>query len=310
MSKKKSSFLSRLGKNITENPLLYILVLPGVIYYLIFNYVPMYGISIAFKDFTMGKGIFNSEWIGLQHFRVLFGSSQFSSIFMNSIILSLYRLFWGFPTPIFLSIILSECMNLKVRKISQTIIYLPHFLSWVVVCGIVTIFLSPTAEGPINYVITSLGGKPINFMMHAKYFRTIVVISEIWKEAGWGTIVYLAAISTIDPTYYEAAIIDGANRMRQIWHITLPSIRSTMVVLLILRMGSIMGNSFEQVFLLQNALTYSVSDIIETFTYRVGLREGRHGFAAAVGLFQSVIGMMMIVLTNTIAKKVQGSGLW
>lgn len=300
----------KIKKNIRENPLLYLLILPGLAYYILFHYVPMYGIVIAFKNFTMGKGIANSPWIGLKNFEYLMQSPQFLEVFKNSILLSVYRLVWGFPVPVILAIMLSEVRSMRFKKLTQTIVYLPHFISWVVICGIVTIFLSPSVEGPVNYVVRALGGESINFLIEPKYFRTIIIVSETWKEAGWGMIVYLAAISNIDPTYYEAAIMDGASRMRQIWHITVPFVMSTVIVVLILRMGYILSNGFEQVFLLQNSLTYSVSDVFETYTYRVGLLEGRFGFSTAVGLFQSTVGMVLIIITNSLSKKVQGSGLW
>jgi putative aldouronate transport system permease protein len=303
-------FLLQLKKNIVENPLLYLLILPGFIYFIIFHYIPIYGIVIAFKKFTMGMSIAASPWVGWENFNFLFHSPQFWSVFKNSILLSVYRLLWGFPVPLILAILLSEARSMRFRRITQTIVYLPHFISWVVICGIVSIFLSPSMEGTINFLINSLGGKSINFLIEPKYFRTIIIISEIWKEAGWGMIVYLAAISNIDPTYYEAAIVDGATRMRQIWHITIPFVMGTVIVVLILRMGYILSNGFEQVFLLQNSLTYSVSDIFETYTYRVGLREGRFAFSTAVGLFQSTVGMILILITNTLSKKVNGNGLW
>ena len=296
--------------NIMANPLLYVMILPGVIYFAIFNYVPMYGVIIAFKNFKVAKGIIGSEWIGLQNFRDLFQSAQFYNVFKNSVFLSFLRLFWGFPVPIVLALLLNEVKSGWMRRTTQTIVYLPHFISWVVICGIVSSFLSPSLEGPVNFIIRAFGGKTINFLIEPGYFRTIVIGSEIWKEAGWGAIVYLAAISGIDPSLYEAAIVDGANRLRQIWHITLPSIVLTVIVILILRMGHILNNGFEQVFLLQNPLTYGVSDVFETYTYRVGLLQGRFSFSTAVGIFQSIVGMVLIFISNRVSRKYSGGGLW
>lgn len=293
-----------------KNPLLYLLVLPGVIYLVIFHYIPMYGVVIAFKDFSVTKGIWDSPWVGLENFFYLFKSKDFYNIFKNSVLISLYRLLWGFPAPIILALLLNEIRSISFKRLSQTLIYIPHFISWVVIAGIVVNLLSPSAEGMVNYVISSFGYPPINFLLEPKYFRSIVVISEIWKEAGWGTIIYLAAISGIDVFLYESAIIDGANRLKQVWYITLPGIASTVVVLLILRMGHILNNGFEQIFLLYNPLTYQVADVFETFTYRVGLLEGRFSFATAVGIFQSIIGLVLILITNNLSRKYKGSGLW
>ncbi|AEE95923.1 ABC transporter permease [Mahella australiensis] len=293
-----------------QNKWLYILLIPGMAFFIIFNYIPMYGIVIAFKDFDVVKGIGASPWIGLENFRYLFKSQDFYEVFRNSLLISLYRLIWGFPAPILLAIMLNEVKNITFKRTVQTIVYLPHFISWVVIAGIVFNFLSPS-NGIINYIITEVfGGKAIPFLQKPEYFRSIIVISDIWKETGWGTIIYLAAMAGIDPELYEAAIMDGASRMQRIRYITLPGIIGTITVLFILRMGSVLRNGFEQIFLLYNPLVYEVADVFETYTYRVGLLEGRFSYSTAVGIFQSVIGLILILTTNKLAKKYGEGGLW
>ncbi|MCL6459791.1 MAG: ABC transporter permease subunit, partial [Gorillibacterium sp.] len=273
-----------------------------------FKYIPIFGIVIAFQDFSLVRGIFGSKWIGLDNFAYLLHSRGFYVVLRNTLILSLYQLIWSFPAPIILAIMLNEVRSLAFKKISQTVLYLPHFISWVVLAGMIINFLSPST-GPINHIVTSLGYEPIPFLLKPEYFRTILVSAEVWKGVGWGTIIYLAAMTGIDPTLYEAAKMDGANRMRQILHITLPGIAGTIVILLVLRMGSILDNGFEQVFLLYNPSTYEVADVIETYTYRIGLIDGRLSFSAAVGLFKAVIGFILILASNRIAKMF-GQNIW
>ncbi|TVQ17059.1 MAG: sugar ABC transporter permease [Spirochaetaceae bacterium] len=292
-----------------RNYWLYVFLLPGLAMLFVFNYIPMYGVVIAFKEFSLVRGIMASPWVGFQNFQYLFQSDSFYRVFRNSVLISLYRLLWGFPAPILLAILLNEVRGTLFKRGVQTIIYLPHFISWVVIAGLVANFLSPS-RGIVNHVIRSLGGTPIAFLQRAEYFRSVIVLSEIWKTAGWGTIIYLAAMSGIDPQLYEAAIIDGAGRIARIRHITMPGIMSTVVVLLILRMGHVLRNGFEQIFLLYSPLVYSVADVFETYTYRVGLLEGRFAFATAVGLFQSFIGLALILATNRLAKKYGEGGLW
>jgi len=269
----------------------------------------MYGIIIAFKDFNIVKGIWQSPWVGLDNLKYLFRSQDFYAILRNSILISLYRLLWGFPAPVILALLLNEVRHVHYKKAIQTILYLPHFISWVVIVGIVYNFLSPST-GIINHIIKMFGGEPIAFLQKEEYFRSILVITDIWKEAGWGTIIYLAAITSIDENLYEAAIIDGATRLQRVRYITIPGIMSTIVVLLILRSGSILRNGFEQIFLMYSPLVYDVADVFETYTYRVGLQEGRFSYATAVGMFQSVVGLILIWTTNAFARKYDVGGLW
>ena len=287
----------------------YIFLIPGMLFLLIFKYIPMGGICIAFQDFNVVKGIGGSPWVGFKHFEYLFKSADFYRIFRNSLLISFYRLIWGFPFPIILALMLNEMRSVRYKRLMQTILYLPHFISWVVVVGMIYNLLSPST-GIINYMISALGGEPISFLTNPRYFRSILVISDIWKGAGWGTIVYMAAISGIDSSLYEAALMDGASRLQRIWYITLPCIMSTVVVMLIMRMGSILSNGFEQVYLLSNALVNEVAEVFETYTYKVGLQEGRFSFATATGIFQSVIGCIMLYTTNFFSKKVGEGGLW
>jgi putative aldouronate transport system permease protein len=288
---------------------LYLLLVPAIVYYLVFKYVPMYGVIIAFKDFNFAKGILGSNWIGLENFKYLFSLNDFYKVFFNSIFLSFLRLLWGFPLPIFLALMLNEMRSLRYKKILQTVVYLPHFISWVVLGGIIISFLSPS-WGVVNYLIKAFGGEPIFFMAKAEYFRRIIVISDIWKGAGWGTIIYLAAITGISPELYEAAIVDGANKLQRLWYITLPCIRTTIVLCLILRMGSIMNNGFEQIFILQNSQNLSVSEVFETWVYRLGLLNGRFSFATTVGLFTSLVSLFFLLGADRIAKKMGEEGIF
>mgnify|MGYP005792124279 CR=1 FL=1 len=292
-----------------RNRWLYFLLIPGILYLFIFNYLPMYGIIISFKDFSFRKGILGSEWIGFANYREMFASETFWNVLKNSIVLSLYRLAASFPFPILLALLLNEVRHKYFKKAVQTIIYLPHFVSWVVFAGMVQLFLSPT-DGMINMLIKMLGGEPIPFLQRSEYFRTILVISGIIKSAGWGTIVYLAAITAIDQEMYEAAVIDGANRLQKMFYLTIPCISNTIVILLILDMGSLLKNGFEQVYLLYNPLVYDVADIIETYVYRLGLDGGQYSYTTAVGLFQSVVGMIMILAANAVTRRISDNNLF
>lgn len=294
---------------IKKKKYLYILLIPCIAYFAIFHYVPMYGVIIAFKKFNFSKGILGSEWIGLENFRYMFGLKDFYNVFWNSIYLSFLRIVFTFPIPIILALMINEMGHVIYKKFIQTVIYLPHFISWVVIGGILVNFLSPT-WGVVNGLLKNFGFEPIFFLAKAEYFRPIVVVSSIWKEAGWGTIIYLAAITGINPELYEAAIVDGANRLQRLWHITLPCIRTTIVILLVLRIGSIMGNGFEQIFVLQNPQNLSVSEVFETYTYRVGILGGRFSFATTVGLFTSTVGMIFLIISNKIAKLLGEEGIW
>ncbi|WNQ12053.1 ABC transporter permease subunit [Paenibacillus aurantius] len=290
----------------------YALVVPGMLYFLIFHYVPIYGIIIAFKDiapFEGLSGIFSSEWVGLKHFRDFMNSYYFWDILGNTLIISFYRIVFGFPAPIVLALLMNEVRHSGFKRVVQTIAYLPHFLSMVLLAGLVTAMLSLDG-GFVNGFMGWLGFEPIPFLTDNQYFRSVLIGSGIWKEAGWGTILYLAAIAGIDQQLYEAATVDGAGRFRQIWHITLPGIRHIMVILFILSVGHILDAGFEQIYLLYSPPVYQVSDIIDTFVYRKGLVEVNYSYAAAVSLFKSVAGVILILGANYIAKRLDQEGIW
>lgn len=294
---------------INKKKYLYIMVIPCVIYFLIFNYVPMYGILIAFKDFNFAKGILRSDWIGLENFKYMFGLGDFYQVFWNSFYLGILRIVFGFPFPIILALFLNEMRHRTYQRITQTIIYLPHFISWVVIGGILVNFLSPS-WGLVNIFLKDMGVEPIFFLGETRWFRPLVILSSIWKESGWGSIIYLAAIAGINVEQYEAAVIDGANRLQRIRHITIPGIIPTVVILLILRLGQIMGNGFEQIFVLQNPMNLAVSEVFETYTYRVGIIGGRFSFGTTVGLFTSVIGVIFLLASNKVASLLNNEGIW
>jgi len=287
----------------------YMMLLPGIAYYLLFHYLPMYGIVIAFKDFSFRRGILGSDWIGFDNFRYLFQLGDFYRVMWNSIYLNFQRLIFGFPAPILLALMINEINSVRTKRTLQTVIYLPHFLSWVILGGIMVNFLSPS-WGLVNLGLKNLGLEPIFFMGREALFRPIVVISSIWKEAGWGTIIYFAAISSVNPELYEAAIIDGANRFMRILHVTIPAILPTVIMLLILRLGNMMNNGFEQILVLQNAANMNVSQVFETYVYRIGLLSGRYSFGAAVGVFTSVVNLGFLLGANRLAKKTTGAGIW
>ena len=269
----------------------------------------MYGLIIAFKDFKFSQGIWGSAWVGLENFRYLFSLPDFYRVLGNSLMLSLLRLVIAFPVPIILSLALNEIPFLKYRRLSQTMIYLPYFISWVIIGGILVNLLSPS-WGIVNTVIKTFGGEPVFFLGSAKYFRGVAIVSHIWKTAGWETIIYLAAITSISPELYEAAKIDGASRFQRILHVTLPGIKTTIVILLLLSVGNLMNNGFEQIFILQNASNLNVAEVFETYTFRLGMISGRFSFATTVGLFSSVIGFVLLVIANGIAKLMGEEGIF
>lgn len=288
---------------------LYIMLIPCVVYFLVFNYLPMGGVIIAFKNFSFKKGIWGSPWIGLDNFSYMFGLKDFYKVIRNSLILSALRIFLTFPVPIILALLLNEINNAWYQRTLQTIIYLPHFISWVVVGSILTNFLSPS-DGVINALREMMGLKKLFFMADKSWFRPLVILTSIWKEAGWGTIIYLAAITGVPSEIYEAGKIDGASHLQILWYITLPCIKSTIVVMLVLTLGRITSNGFEQIFIMQNNMNLEVSEVFETYTYRVGLTSGRYSFATAVGLFTSVINVIFLIVSNKIANALGEEGIW
>lgn len=282
----------------------YLLMLPGIIFFIIFKYIPMGGIAIAFKDFKVSQGIFGSSWVGLRWFSELFSSQDFFVSFKNTLIISLYKIVFGFPAPIILALLINELRSKFGKRAIQTMVYFPHFLSWVVISGILLAVLS-TQGGML-----SLFGIKSSPLMDVRYFRGVLVVSQIWKEAGWGTVIYLAAISSISSEMYEAAVIDGATRIQQIFYITLPSMASTIIILLILRTGFILNAGFDQVYMLYNPLVYGVGDILDTYVYRTAFSMGRYSLATAADLFKSVINLIILAITNSVAHAMGQEGIW
>lgn len=293
-----------------QDKILYLFILPGLAILFVFHYLPIYGITIAFKDFNPLFGITGSRWVGLKHFERLWGSVFFWRVLRNTLVINLMQLTIGFPAPIVLALLLNEVRNKTFKRSVQTITYLPHFLSWVIVGGFVVNILSPT-QGLITVLSRLLAGQrsEVFLMIEPLAFPWILVFSQIWQSVGWGSIVYIAAISGISPDLYEAAIIDGANRWHQIWYITLPSIMSTIFVLLILRVGRFMEANFEQIYVLLNPSVYSTGDVISTYVFREGLSKGNYSYTAAIGFFQSLVGFVLMVIVNRFSKRL-GRSLW
>lgn len=304
---KKKSLISIYLDNIKKNWMLYLMIVPGLLYYIIFKYIPLFGSVIAFQDYQIFRGIFDSPWVWLDNFKYIFSYQDFYQVLRNTAIIAFYQLIFGFPAPIILALLFNEIRLMFFKRTVQSLFYLPHFLSWVVVGGIVFELLA--LEGIVNAIRELFGAAPILFMQEESYFRTIVVISGIWKSVGWGTIIYLAAITGINPSLYEAAVIDGANRWKQIRYITLPLLFPTILILFLLNIGNFLELGFDQIFNLLTPMTYSVGDIIETYVYRAGVLQGQFSVTTAIGLFQSVIGFMLLWIFNRLARKSE-QGLW
>ena len=307
--KTASSFTQRVIKDFKRNKYLYLMVIPVIGFYIVFHYKPMYGAIISFKDYNPGKGIIGSEWVGFKHFLDFFNSYHFWRVLRNTLLISVYSIIFGFPAPIILALLINELRNKAFKKTVQTISYLPHFISLVVICGMITDF---TSRGGIisNFLVKIFGFPEASLLQFPEYFRTIYISSNIWQEVGWGSIIYLAALTGIDVQLYEAAKLDGANRWRQLIHITLPGIMSTIVIMLILKLGSIMNIGFEKVILLYNPTIYETADIISSFVYRKGLLEFGWSFSSAVGLFNSLINCILLISANWISRKLTDTSLW
>lgn len=288
--------------------LMVLCILP-VAYFIIFYYVPMYGVQIAFKDFKAIKGIWGSPWVGLKHFKRFFNSSQFWPLLKNTLALSFMQLLIGFPVPIMLAILLNQMRNKKYKKFVQSVVYCPHFISIVVLTSMLYIFLSPR-NGIINTMIKALGGEPIFFLGEAKYFRGVFVASGVWQNAGWNAIIYISALAGISPDLYEAAEIDGANKWQRIWHIDLPGILPTMVMMFIMEIGKVMNLGFQKAYLMQNAQNLATSEIISTYIYKVGLINAQYSYSAAINLFNNVINIILLISCNYLAKKITKNSLW
>lgn len=298
-----------LAKDIGRNRILYLMVIPGILYFLIFRYIPMYGAIIAFKNYRILQGFTGSPWVGLKNFQTIFSSTYFTAILVNTILISFYKLIVGTPLAVIMALLLNEVRARWFKRTVQTVTYLPHFLSWVVVFGVALQVLSP-ANGLANKVIVGGGGQPINFLADPQWFRSVLVASEVWKNIGWNTIIYLAALAGISLSLYEAAAVDGASRFRRIWHITLPGIRPVIVLVTMLNIGNLLSAGFDQVFVFYNPAVYGVGDIIDTWVYRQGIQGFQYSVAAAVGLFKGVVGCILLVTANWAAKRWGDSGIW
>ena len=307
----KKSFFLRLRRDMKKNAAAYLLALPIILYYLIFAYKPMYGIIIAFKNYNPMLGIMKSPWArdyGLQYFISFFKSFYFGRVLKNTLTISLSGIIFVFPAPIIFALLLNELKSLKFKKVVQTISYLPHFISMVVVANLITIFTSE--RGIITYIMSLFGAERISLLSQPKYFVPVYIISDIWQGVGWGAIIYLAALAGVDQELYDAAKIDGAGRWKQTLHVTLPGISGTIIIMLLLNLGGILSVGFEKVFLLYNEATYETADVISTFVYRRGLESYQWSYSAAVGLFNTLINFFFIVLFNKISKKVTEISLW
>lgn len=305
---KKERYLHTLGKNIVRHKYAYMMIVPVILFYIIFNYAPMYGAIIAFKDYSPALGIMDSPWVGLKHFFSFWNGMYFGRLMKNTLLLSGYSLLFGFTAPILLALLLNELRSEKYKRVIQTVSYFPHFISIVIICGLIKDFT--LSEGIINDLIVIFGGERSALLNRPEMFRAIYVISDIWTNLGWNSIIYLSALAGIDTQLYEACEVDGGRKWAKMIHVTLPGIIPTIVVMLIMKVGNLMSMGYEKVILLYNPLTYKTADIISSYVYRKGLLELGWSYSTAVGLFNSVINLILLITTNSISKKVSGSGLW
>lgn len=289
---------------------IYLMLLPGAVYYIVYKYVPIYGLVIAFKDYDILKGILGSSWADpwFTYFKQFYDSPYFTQLLTNTVLISVYKLFFGMFPPIALAVLLHECRIKWLRGLVQSLSYMPHFLSWVIIYGILIVLLSQNS-GIVNRWIVEAGGQAIPFLSSQEWFRSVLVSSEVWQNLGWGAIIYLAAMTAINPTLYEAAKVDGAGRIRMIFHITLPGIRNVIVLLLILRLGHLLDAGFDQIYVLYNVHVYPVADILDTWVFRTGLEQFNFSLASAVGLFKSLIGLLLVLGSNALAKR-WGESIW
>ncbi len=290
-----------LKAELVKNRSLYIMAIPVVLYYLIFCYGPMFGIVVAFQDYSIAHGILGSKWIGFKNFKDFFSGVYFTRTLLNTLVISVYDLVVGFPAPLIFALLMNEIRQVRFKKIVQTTTYLPHFISVVVICGMIVDFFG--TNGIVTKVLTWFGMPKMNYVGSAESFQTIYVLTNVWQGIGWGSIIYLAALAGIDQDLYEAAVIDGAGKLRQLWNITLPGIMPTVVIMLILRIGQMMSVGYEKIILLYSPATYETADVISSYVYRMGISGGRYGFSTAVGLFQSVINLILLVFANFFSRK-------
>lgn len=300
---------SRRFRLFLSNIELYLLLIPGLLFLLLFKYTPMYGVVIAFQDFNIFDGISGSQWVGLQQFHKLVSSDEFMQVFRNTLLISLYKIVLLFPFPIIIALFLNEVNKMWFKRTIQTIVYLPHFLSWVIIAGLFVNILSP-AGGLVNSLITALGGEPISFLIDNHWFRSVIVFTAGWKEVGWNAIIFIAAVAGIEQDQYEAASIDGAGRIKQMMYVTLPGIAPTIMLMFILRIGNLLDAGTEQILTMYNPVVYETGDVIGTYVYRMGLGKLDYSFSTAVGLFNSVVGFLLIISGNFLSKKLMKRSIW
>ena len=305
---REKNWFVRLGQNVKAHPWLYVMFLPVLAYFIIFHYWPMYGIIIAFKDFKPMKGIFGSSWVGLAQFREFVTGPYIWRLIKNTLSINIGMLIFGFPLPIIFALILNECRSVKFRKVVQTITYMPHFVSSVVVCSLMVIFCR--TNGIITNILTVFGLPRTNLLSIKEYFQPLYISMNIWQELGWDSIIFFAALTSIDASLYEAATVDGAGRWQQMWHVTLPGIAPTIIILLILRIGNLMSLGWDRIFLLYSEIVYETADVISTYVYRMGLQRMQYSYAAAVGLMNSAINIILLLSTNALSRKITESSLW
>ncbi len=301
---------SKLKRRMWRERYVYMLLLPGIVYYLVYRYVPMAWLVIAFQDYNpFSKGLLGSQWIGFNNFERIFADSEVIRVLWNTLVLSFMQIVMAFPFSILLALMLNEVRNSTYKRLVQSIVYLPHFLSWVVVAGVFVVLMR--SEGLINQFVTNeLGLDAIPFLTNPHFFKPLITLQIIWKESGWSTILFLAALAGVNASLYEAAVIDGANRWRLLWHVTLPSIRSVIVILLIMRLGSVLDSGFEQIFLMLNPFNMQEGNVLDTYVYFKGIQQGEIGFSTAVGLFKGVVGVVLVMSANRLAKKFGEEGLY
>lgn len=305
---RSGGYWARLGKNLIRDKWLYLLLLPGLVFFFIFKYIPMYDLRIAFMDYNPFDPS-KSQWVGFQQFTDLFTKPAFLKVFKNTIVISLWKMVIGFPIPIILALLMNEMRSIKFKKVSQTLLYLPYFISWVIMGGLIMNFLDPST-GIITAIIKAFTGQDMQVLTSKSAFVPMLVISDVYKGMGWGTIIYFAALSGVDPQLYEAASIDGAKRFKQLLHITIPAIMPTVIIMLILNCNNILNAGFDQIFMLYSAPVYDVADIIDTYVYRIGIKQTNYSFSTAAGMFKSVIALILIVSANFAAKKSGNEGIW
>ena len=309
IQKKKESLGIRLLKNMKKNWILYVMIAPVVVYYIVFAYTPMYGILLAFKNYKVKQGIMGSPWVGLDHFRRFFSAYNFKQLIGNTVGISVYSLIIGFPIPIVFALMLNYLTHNRLKKVVQMVSYAPYFISTVVICGMITIFMTPDT-GILNVLRGYLGMESVNFLAKPEWFKSIYVWTGVWQGMGWSSIIYISALAGVDYEMHEAAIVDGATKIQRMLHVDLPSIKPTILMLLILQMGSLMNVGFEKVYLLQNTLNKSAASVISTYVYEVGLINSDYGYSTAVGLFNSLINLALVVAANQLSKRFAGESLF